>query len=330
MAIVKRIGTHSGIFHCDEALACFMLKKLPEYTDAEIVRTRDRNALDKCDIVVDVGDVYDPAKHRYDHHQKTFSLTMNSLVPTRPWKIRLSSAGLIYHHFAERVFEAILKKPLEPVMSSKMFNYIYEHLIIEIDAIDNGIPMFAGEPAYRINTSLSTRVSWLNPDWNSTEEFDSDKKFNEAMNLTGEELVQNVQHFVSSFWPARTLVKEAVANRFKVHPSGEIMELVKTCPWKEHLMQIQEEDELGNAIKFVIFKADFWRVQAVPLEPKSFICHVFLNNKWMGLRDEELCRVSEIDDCVFVHSTGFIGGNKTREGAIAMALRSLQLDREES
>ena len=24
------IGTHSGNFHCDEALACYMLKKLPE------------------------------------------------------------------------------------------------------------------------------------------------------------------------------------------------------------------------------------------------------------------------------------------------------------
>lgn len=30
----KLIGTHSGTFHCDEALACFMLRKLPEYSDA--------------------------------------------------------------------------------------------------------------------------------------------------------------------------------------------------------------------------------------------------------------------------------------------------------
>lgn len=41
--VLKRIGTHSGIFHCDEALACFMLKQLPQYEDAEIVRTRDEN-----------------------------------------------------------------------------------------------------------------------------------------------------------------------------------------------------------------------------------------------------------------------------------------------
>ena len=31
---MKTIGTHSGHFHCDEALACYMLKLLPEYKDA--------------------------------------------------------------------------------------------------------------------------------------------------------------------------------------------------------------------------------------------------------------------------------------------------------
>ena len=31
----KTIGTHNGHFHCDEALACFMLRILPEYKDAK-------------------------------------------------------------------------------------------------------------------------------------------------------------------------------------------------------------------------------------------------------------------------------------------------------
>lgn len=33
-----RIGTHDGTFHCDEALACALLKLLPQYKDASIVR----------------------------------------------------------------------------------------------------------------------------------------------------------------------------------------------------------------------------------------------------------------------------------------------------
>ena len=32
---VKTIGTHNGNFHCDDALACYMLRILPEYKDAK-------------------------------------------------------------------------------------------------------------------------------------------------------------------------------------------------------------------------------------------------------------------------------------------------------
>ena len=71
--ISPKIGTHNGTFHCDEALACFMLKQLPEYRLADIVRTRNPEELAKCDIVVDVGGVYDADKHCYDHHQRYVS-----------------------------------------------------------------------------------------------------------------------------------------------------------------------------------------------------------------------------------------------------------------
>ncbi len=65
----KKIGTHHGTFHCDEILAVSMLRQLPEYTNAELVRTRDQSKLDECDIVVDVGGEFNPDRHRYDHHQ---------------------------------------------------------------------------------------------------------------------------------------------------------------------------------------------------------------------------------------------------------------------
>ena len=45
-----KIGTHSGHFHADEALACFMLKQLAEYSDAEIVRSRDLKVLDELRV----------------------------------------------------------------------------------------------------------------------------------------------------------------------------------------------------------------------------------------------------------------------------------------
>jgi uncharacterized UPF0160 family protein len=47
-----------------------MLKLLPQYADASVKRTRNPTVLDTCDIVVDVGGVFDPSIHRYDHHQR--------------------------------------------------------------------------------------------------------------------------------------------------------------------------------------------------------------------------------------------------------------------
>ena len=37
----KKVGTHNGSFHCDEALGCFMIRLTEKFDAAEIVRTRD-------------------------------------------------------------------------------------------------------------------------------------------------------------------------------------------------------------------------------------------------------------------------------------------------
>lgn len=37
-SMVGLIGTHNGKFHCDEVFACFMLKRLNQFRDYEIVR----------------------------------------------------------------------------------------------------------------------------------------------------------------------------------------------------------------------------------------------------------------------------------------------------
>ena len=55
-----KIGTHSGSFHCDEALGCFLLRQTNTYRDADIVRTRDESILSGLDVVIDVGGKYDP------------------------------------------------------------------------------------------------------------------------------------------------------------------------------------------------------------------------------------------------------------------------------
>ncbi|CAH1163954.1 unnamed protein product [Phaedon cochleariae] len=329
--IMKKIGTHNGVFHCDEALACFMLKQLPEYADADIIRTRDQNVLDTCDIVVDVGGKYDPKTHHYDHHQRGFEHTLSSVRPdlAKNKLIKLSSAGLVYAHFGMEVISEILNKQ-RLIANTDCLNciylFIYEGFVEELDAIDNGVPMYSeGKPKYRINTHLGARVHRLNPEWNSPSQVSTNELFYKAMDLVGTEFIEKIMDAATVWWPAREIVKKSIENRKKVHESGQIMLLEERCPWKDHLLSLENELEISDEIKFCIFhdEGGSWRVQGIPVQPDSFICRVFLHNDWRGVRDDQLSKIAGIENCIFCHSTGFIGGNKTKEGALEMALKSL-------
>ena len=59
---MPRIVTHSGAFHCDESLACYLLLQTEQFKDSEIVRSRDPEIIKTGDIVVDVGAEYDPSR----------------------------------------------------------------------------------------------------------------------------------------------------------------------------------------------------------------------------------------------------------------------------
>jgi uncharacterized UPF0160 family protein len=158
-----------------------------------------------------------------------------------------------------------------------------------------------------------------------------DELFEEAKKLVAFEFLDKVKYFAVSWLPAKKIVEEAVKKRFETHKSGEILEFSRFCPWQEHLRDIEaeREDEKLSNIKFVLFDGgnnSGYRVQAVPIDKGSFLCRKFLNKNWRGLRDDELIKASGIEGCIFVHANGFIGGNKTRSGALEMAVNSLNAD----
>lgn len=118
-------------------------------------------------------------------------------------------------------------------------------------------------------------------------------------------------------------------------------------PWKEHLLSLEDEHgvlgrkegdseslpvsykdskEKSRYIVYVLYtdQSGMWRIQCVPMDPKSFENRLSLPEAWRGVRDSALDEVSGISGCTFVHSGGFIGGNKTREGVLAMADAALQ------
>ncbi|KAL0372912.1 UNVERIFIED_CONTAM: hypothetical protein Scaly_0972800 [Sesamum calycinum] len=262
-AVVKRVGTHNGSFHCDEALGCFMIRLTEKFSGAHIVRTRDPQVLETLDAVLDVGGVYDASRDRYDHHQKGFEEVFGHGFNTK-----LSSAGLVYKHFGKEIIAKELQVDEEHPNVHRLFLAIYKNFI------------------------------------------------------------ECLRYLVRSWLPARSIVMECIEARLNFDPSGEIMVLTRSCPWKLHLFELEEEMKISPLLKYVIYQDDRssnWRVQAVKIAPDKFESRKALPAQWRGLRDDELSKESGIPGGVFVHMSGFIGGNQTYEGALAMAKAALEL-----
>ena len=77
---------------------------------------------------------------------RTFTDTMSSLLPSKKWTTKLSSAGLVYCHFGRDIISSILGTSLEDHVTETIYDKVYEHFVEEIDAIDNGVNQFDGEP----------------------------------------------------------------------------------------------------------------------------------------------------------------------------------------
>ncbi|KAJ3485568.1 hypothetical protein NLI96_g4883 [Meripilus lineatus] len=324
----KVIGTHNGTFHCDEALAVFLLRKTQAYKSADLVRTRDPAVLETCSIVVDVGGVYDEQKQRFDHHQRGFTEVFGHGFETK-----LSSAGLVYKHFGQEIVANRLDVPTEDPKVDTLWLKMYKEFIEAIDGNDNGVSQYPTDirPLYRSRTDISARVGHLNPAWNQP--FDSqtvDAQFLKGSALVGEEFLGRLDYYANAWLPARDLVSAALLKRTEVDASGKIILFEQFAPWKEHLFELESETAVKDGEKpiYVIYPDETggnWRIQAVPVSPESFESRKALPEPWRGIRDDNLSKLSGVDGCIFVHASGFIGGNATKEGALKMAKLALEM-----
>ncbi|KAG8758239.1 hypothetical protein FRC12_010063 [Ceratobasidium sp. 428] len=322
------IATHNGTFHCDEALAVFLLRRTQEYAEASVTRTRDPKILDTCDIVVDVGAVCDPDKLLFDHHQRGFTEVFGNGFNTK-----LSSAGLIYKHYGKEIIGKQLNlSPTDPTVEL-LWLKLYGDFIEAIDGIDNGVLQYPPDiaPAYRSRTDLSSRVGHLNPRWNQSVDSDGvDQLFHKASLLTGTEFLGRLDYLANAWLPARDLVSHGIELRTQVDPSGRIILFEEFAPWKEHLFELERTLEVSEDQKpfYVLYPDETggnWRVQAVPVSQDSFESRKALPEPWRGVRDAQLDEVTGIPGGIFVHASGFIGGNKTKDGALAMARKALTM-----
>jgi len=342
-----RIGTHSGTFHADEALGCFLLRRTARFRDAGVTRSRDPEVHAKMDALVDVGAVYCHEKHRYDHHQRGFDETFGHGFGTK-----LSSAGLVYKHFGREIVSAETGLAMDHPDLNTLYLKMYKHFVEAVDAVDNGIDQYeiargAKRDAdgkekcpddgatlcrkYLSETSIGHRVAALNAQWNEDSgEESQNARFDQASELIGSEFLSKLKYYSSAWLPARSIVSGCLADRLGVDPSGQVIELPRYCPWQSHLVDLEEElaaEGQAARILYCVFQDDRekkWRITCVPEKLGQFGDRKSLPKAWRGLRDADLDKVAGIEGCTFVHSAGFTGGHNTREGILQMARKAVE------
>lgn len=328
-------------------MAVYLLRLLPGYASSQLIRTRDPAKLATCHTVVDVGGEYDPAANRYDHHQRTF----NDTFPGHGTK--LSSAGLVYMHFGKAIIAQHMGLSAGHGDVQTLYEKLYADFIESLDAHDNGISVY--DPEAIATAGLQKRfrdggitLGSIVGDMNNSypkEEPNEDDSFAQASTFIGECFSRKLYLASTSWLPARDTVSKAYKSRFDVHPSGKIILLPKSgIPWKEHLYTLEPKDAgpaetTDGLVNYVLYPDSAapdanWRVQCVPVHDASFESRKSLPDTWRGLRDSELDAVllreaenkeaeTVPNGAVFVHASGFIGGHKTKAGALAMAANSL-------
>jgi len=186
--------------------------------------------------------------------------------------------------------------------------------------------------------SLGAMVSRLNPNWNDPLPSDpveaqkiEDEKFLVASNRIGEEFSRDLDYYTKSWLPARDVVHRAYAKRLEYDPHGRILVFDgQSVPWKDHLYTLESQEGGNSKVLYVLYPEKptpdaKWRIQCVPVSKDSFESRKPLPEAWRGFRDEKLDDITGVSGGVFVHAAGFIGGNKTFNGAKTMAMKALDL-----
>jgi uncharacterized UPF0160 family protein len=296
----KTVVTHSSRFHADDVCAVAVLQLVFGESELEILRTRDTAIIEKADIVVDVGGVYDVQKNRFDHHQITFNEKRENGIP-------YASFGLVWKTFGEQLCGSV-----EGVE-------IFDKKVVQpIDASDNGVQIydtrFDGVHPYLVNSMLYS----LMPSWK--EEIDLDEAFLKAVNLMKQIMEREIIRIQDSL------------------EAQKIVDKKYNTAVRKDILVFEKEDTFGDEdVQFALTKHkeplffiryrqsdDNWSVKAVWSGAGVFSNRLDFPEAWAALENEALQKVTGVADAIFCHRGRFLCVAKSLEGARALAEKAVQ------
>ncbi len=289
-----KIITHSGNFHPDDVCAVATLLLL--YPDAEVVRTRDIKIIQgksSEDIVLDVGDEYDPDRLMFDHHQE-------GGVDKRPNGIPYASFGLIWKHYGSQLSG-----------SEKAAKTIEEKLVWPIDSDDNGLDTYkrfrTDMKPYVIDAGI---ISFL-PTWDEKENGKTpDIGFMEAVEFIKPILIREVVK-ANSFILGEERVREAYRNA----EDKRIIVLDRNYSWSDVIKEFPEP-------LFIIMndgQQTTWAVSAIRKDSVGYQNKKLFPESWGGKKGSELAEATGVPDANFCHKGRFLIVANSKEGALKLA-----------
>ena len=293
------VGTHNGIFHSDEVVACAMLYLTGGFKEIWIIRTRDEEILKKCDICVDVGGGV------YDHHTEKKFRSNGKIY---------ASAGLVWNDFGRSLLKKTLMKyfsefKIDLAVAFKTFD---EEIIQVVDYEDNGVPCDRQNPFNYITA--------FHPRWDKTSPQDFNRQFKKVLEITISVLEEQLKDCLSRVYSKATLLERW--NNPEFFQNGILEIPSQTFKWQIPCIEINDTitDE-AKKINFVIFKhpSGDWAAQCVALNKKDlFGRRIPFPKAWAGLFADKLPEVSGVETATFCHLGCFFVRAKNKQDVIKM------------
>jgi uncharacterized UPF0160 family protein len=288
-----KIVTHNDRFHADDVCAMAILRI--HFGDAitEVIRTRDEEIIKSADLVFDVGNIYDPARNRFDHHQSEGAGTRENGVP-------YAAFGLVWKKFG-----------IEICGSQEVADLIDKKIVQMIDASDNGYSLYTYAQEHVHEYVLDTICGAFGATWK--EEDNYDEAFFEVVGIF-EKILRREIKITQDKFEAFPLVQKT----YQESEDKRLLVLDEYYPWHDALKGADE-------LLFVISPSKdkkLWRINAI--QEEKFKNKKDLPLMWRGLRDIELEQASGVRGAIFCHRTGFMAAANSKESAIKLAKIALE------
>lgn len=286
--LMRSCGTHDGTFHADEVTACALLILFDLIDEDKIVRTRDLHLLEQCEYVCDVGGVYDPAKKLFDHHQIDYQGP-------------LSSAGMVLNYLQEI-----------GVLKPNEYAFFHQSLVMGVDAHDNG-----QDPLIPGYCSFSHVISNFTPTRHDCSAEEQNQAFHQALQFVIDHLKRLWERFCY-MQSCRAIVSECMAK------SDKCLVFDQSLPWLDIFFELEG---VSHPAVFVIMPSgSHWKLRGIPPSYQDRMkVRLPQPEKWAGLLDEDLKRVSGISGALFCHKGRFISVWETKEDAMKALHYILQI-----